>query len=43
VRNNRIFLVDSDIVDRPTPRLVTGLEKIAKLIHPNLFEKEKTE
>jgi len=40
VRNNRIFLVDSDLFDRPTPRLVDGLEKLAPLIHPELFEEK---
>lgn len=38
VRNNRIFLVNSDLFDRPTPRLVDGLEMLARLIHPELFE-----
>ncbi len=38
VRDDRIFLVDSDLVDRPTPRLVQGLEMLARLIHPRLFE-----
>lgn len=37
VKNNRIFLVDSNILDRPTPRLVDGLEMLVKIIHPELF------
>jgi iron complex transport system substrate-binding protein len=36
VRNQRIFLVDSNLFDRPTPRLVDGLEKLFRLIHPEL-------
>jgi iron complex transport system substrate-binding protein len=36
VKNNRIFLVDSNIFDRPTPRLVEGLELLFRLIHPEL-------
>jgi iron complex transport system substrate-binding protein len=36
VRNQAIFLVDSDIVDRPSPRLLDGLEMIFRLIHPEL-------
>jgi iron complex transport system substrate-binding protein len=36
VRNHRIFLIDSDIVDRPSPRLLDGLEKLFGLIHPEL-------
>lgn len=36
--NDRIYLVDSDLVDRPSPRLIKGLEELARLIHPNQFE-----
>ncbi|MDD5641123.1 MAG: cobalamin-binding protein [Syntrophales bacterium] len=35
-RNHRIHLVDSDIVDRPSPRLLDGLEMLLRLIHPEL-------
>ncbi|MBS3732821.1 MAG: cobalamin-binding protein [Desulfobacterales bacterium] len=38
VAHNRIYLVNSDLVDRPSPRLVKGLEKLTRLIHPELFE-----
>ena len=38
VKNNRIYLVDSDLVDRPTPRLVDGLEILAHFINPQLFK-----
>ena len=38
VRDQRIFLVDSDLFDRPSPRLVAGLELLIKLIHPELEE-----
>ena len=37
VRDHRIFLEDSNFFDRPTPRLVDGLELLVKLIHPELF------
>ncbi|MCP4347916.1 MAG: cobalamin-binding protein [Desulfobacterales bacterium] len=37
VQNNHIFIIDADLVNRPTARLVQGLETIAKLIHPKLF------
>jgi iron complex transport system substrate-binding protein len=40
-RNQRIFIVDSNLFDRPTPRLVDGLELLIKLIHPELFEKTR--
>lgn len=38
VRNNRIFLEDSNLFDRPTPQLVDGLELLVRLIHPELFK-----
>jgi iron complex transport system substrate-binding protein len=34
VRTGRIHLVDSNLFDRATPRLVAGLEQLAELIHP---------
>ena len=37
VKNNRLYTIDSDIVDRPSPRIVDGLEKIAQMIHPEVF------
>lgn len=38
VRDDRIYLVDSDLFDRPSPRLVDGLELLARLIHPERQE-----
>ncbi len=38
VKNNRIVLVDSNLLDRPTPRLVDGLEMLFELIHPEFFK-----
>ena len=37
VRDSRIFVVDADLFDRVTPRIVDGLEKLAGIIHPELF------
>lgn len=37
VKNQQIFLEDSNLFDRPTPRLVDGLELLARLIHPECF------
>lgn len=34
MKNKRIFIIDSDIVNRPTYRLIIGLESLAALIHP---------
>lgn len=36
VQNRRIHLVDSDLFDRPTPRLVEGLELLSRILHPEL-------
>ena len=41
VRNDRIVLMDSNLCDRPTPRLVDGLEQLAEAIHPELFRKRQ--
>lgn len=38
VRDDRIFLVDSNRFDRPTPRLVDALEILVRLIHPERFQ-----
>ena len=40
VNNEKIFLVEADLFDRPTTRLVDGLEAIAEIIHPELFVKK---
>jgi len=37
VQNNRIHVVDANLIDRPTPRLVDGLELFVRIIHPELF------
>ena len=39
VRDRRIEIVDSDLFDRPSPRLVDALEMLVKLIHPEIFGK----
>ena len=38
VRDQRIFLEDSNLFDRPSPRLVDALELLVKLIHPELLK-----
>lgn len=38
VKDNRIYTFDDDLVSRPGPRLVDGLETLAKLLHPELFK-----
>ncbi len=37
VRNRRIYEIDADLVVRDGPRVVDGLEEMAKCIHPELF------
>ena len=37
VRNNRIYLLDQDMVSRPGPRLIIVLEEIARDLYPDLF------
>jgi iron complex transport system substrate-binding protein len=39
VQHQRIYIVDSDLFDRPSPRLVEALEMLVKLIHPEIMEK----
>jgi iron complex transport system substrate-binding protein len=38
VKENKIFPFDDNLVSRPGPRLVDGLEALAKLLHPDLFK-----
>ncbi len=38
VQNDRIYPFDDNLVSRPGPRLVDGLEALAKLLHPDLFK-----
>jgi iron complex transport system substrate-binding protein len=38
VRFGRISVIDSDLILRPSPRIVDGLEEMAKAIHPEAFK-----
>ena len=38
VRKKRIYTVNSDLFDRPSPRLLDALEILTRLLHPQLFE-----
>jgi iron complex transport system substrate-binding protein len=40
VRMNAIYVVDSNLSDRPTHRIVEGLEVMAGLMHPKVFAKK---
>lgn len=37
VQNDRFAIIDGDIVSRPGPRLVEGLEQVAAALHPEVF------
>jgi len=39
VKNGRIHLIDSDLIDRPSPRIIDGLEEFARVLHPEKFNK----
>jgi iron complex transport system substrate-binding protein len=41
VKRNAIYVIDSNIVDRPGPRVSDGLERLARIIHPEAFEGKK--
>ena len=42
--NNRIYKIsDANLIERPGPRVVDGLEEVAKLIHPEIFGALETE
>jgi iron complex transport system substrate-binding protein len=36
VQKGRVYCIDSDLIDRSAPRIVTGLEEMARLIHPEI-------
>jgi len=38
VRNNRIYIIDSDLTDHFSSRIVDGLEQLARFIHPEAME-----
>jgi len=39
VKQGRIHLIDSDLIDRPSPRIIDGLEEMARVIHPERYKK----
>jgi iron complex transport system substrate-binding protein len=38
VENDAVYIFDDNLVSRPGPRVVVGLETLAKLIQPELFK-----
>ncbi|HYA90256.1 MAG TPA: cobalamin-binding protein, partial [Thermodesulfobacteriota bacterium] len=39
VKNGRVHLIDSDLLDRPSPRIIDGLEELVRVLHPEKFKK----
>ena len=39
VENGKVFVIDSELVDRPSPRIIEGLEELAEIIHPQAFKR----
>lgn len=37
-KDNQIYVIDGDLVNRSGPRIVQGLEEIASILHPDLFK-----
>jgi iron complex transport system substrate-binding protein len=37
-QNDRIYEINTDLIGRPTERMIDSLEQIAAMIHPDLFE-----
>ena len=38
IKQGRIYPIDGDLVNRSGPRIVQGLEEMARMIHPELFQ-----
>jgi len=38
IKHDRIYTIDGNLVERSGPRIVQGLEDMAKIIHPELFQ-----
>lgn len=38
VKNQRVEPINDDLISRPGPRLIEGLETLAKILHPDLFK-----
>ena len=41
VKWKAIYVVDSNLVDRPSPRIIEGLEEMVRMIHPEAMGKQK--
>ena len=41
VKNNRVFVLDDSYLNRPGPRLIEGLEMLANILHPEIFDDQE--
>jgi iron complex transport system substrate-binding protein len=41
VRQGRVYAVNPDWIDRAGPRLILGVEQIARLLHPEIFKRAR--
>lgn len=39
VKSGKVFKINADLISRASPRLVDGLEQIARVLHPESFDK----
>jgi iron complex transport system substrate-binding protein len=37
IQNNKVYIINDDLVSRSGPRIVDGFEEMAKIIHPEVF------
>ncbi|WP_277679102.1 cobalamin-binding protein [Gracilibacillus dipsosauri] len=37
IKNHQVFILDEPLFCRPSPRLLLGLNKIASILHPNIY------
>jgi iron complex transport system substrate-binding protein len=38
VNQGRIYFIDGNLISRPGPRIMQGLEEMASIIHPEIFD-----
>lgn len=42
IKNGKVYFIDESLIGRPGPRLVNGLEVVAGILHPELFNVTNT-
>jgi iron complex transport system substrate-binding protein len=40
VKNGRVHIINSDLIDRPSPRIIDGLEQLARILHSERFKRQ---